>query len=294
MLTASAIGQTAVYHPFPESNAVWRDTTCGMSSIQFSNDTFADGHTFHKLFINAVYYPLSAYGFCEYFDQPNFISYYAGAVRQDSLLKKIYFLLPDSAHEVLLYDFNSTVGDTIKTYLSRSYHYPPVSTVVTSIDSILIGTQFRKRWTYSVSNGNTTKVIEGIGNIQGLLVAYETVFYFGNWPNIICFSHNNQALYPFYNPNSGCSPVTGVAELPVNGNISVFPNPSNGSFTVDFANMKNLKEILLYNLLGKTVFHLSINNQNQIKIANLPSGVFILTVINNDNMKINTKIISSP
>ena len=293
-MAISVNGQTNVYHPFPESKAIWRDTTCGMSSIQLSNDTLVNGQTFHKLLINSVYYPLSASGFCEYFNQPNFISYYGGAIRQDSSLKKVYFLLPDSTDEVLLYDFNSTVGDTIKTYLSRSYHYQPYSTVVTSVDSIQIGTQFRKRWTYSVSNGNTTKVIEGIGNIQGLLVAYETIFYFGNWPNIICFSHNNQTLYPFYNPNSGCSQVTGLTELPVNGNISVFPNPSNGSLTVDFANMINLKEILLYNLLGKIVFHQEINNQNQIKIDNLPGGVYILTVINNDNMKINKKIISSP
>lgn len=74
--------------------------------------------------------------------------------------------------------------------------------------------------------------------------------------------------------------------------FSVYPNPSNGSFTVDFD--QSIKEIWLTDLLGNIIFKRQTNYQTQFKIDNLSSGSYILTAINRDGRTINKKVISCP
>ena len=60
---------------------------------------------------------------------------YKGAIRQDTLLKRVYIVPSDSLTEMLLYDFNLSVGDT----LPISYNNTFSSNYVSRIDSILVG-----------------------------------------------------------------------------------------------------------------------------------------------------------
>lgn len=73
--------------------------------------------------------------------------------------------------------------------------------------------------------------------------------------------------------------------------ITLYPNPSNGLFTVDFN--KSIIEIRLTDLIGNLVFHQRTNNQTSLHIDNLQSGVYILTAIDKDNHVLNRKVISS-
>src|SRR5439155_16874185 len=126
-------------------------------SINNQVDTIISGKTYHKLFTT---YNLSFItGFCD----GNGVGY-KGATRQDINNRKVFFISPADITEQLLYDFNLQVGDTIKGYLNRFTFMPDT---IQSIDSILVGTSFRKTWKLPCYNIN---IIEGIGSTYGLLV----------------------------------------------------------------------------------------------------------------------------
>lgn len=74
--------------------------------------------------------------------------------------------------------------------------------------------------------------------------------------------------------------------------FAVCPNPSNGSFTIDFHQSLNLTHILLTDLLGNFVLEQQINNKTKIKINNLPGGTYILTVLDKNNIATGRRIIS--
>ena len=289
MLAISAKGQTTVYHPFPDSNAIWvghykNNDTSNIYSFGLIGDTIIDSFQYNKIYVlhDSV---LTING-----------STYFGAIRENG--KKVYYRYMSCTHDVLLYDFTKQINDTIFSVYSDfeitwCLDSTPFFLVINSIDSILINGSYRKVFHFE---NDTLNWIEGIGSTKGLLEPIPPGV-MGNYDwNLVCFFQNDELLYhnqifgSCFKSNSGIGENFEKRDIEIN----IFPNPSNGSLTVDFANMKNLKEILLQDLLGKIVFRQTINNQRQIKIDNLPSGAYILTIIDNDYIKINKKIISSP
>jgi hypothetical protein len=160
----SLSAQTSTYQPFPEGNASWNisytQAMCPLGgdayenfSIVMTGDTMINGQVYHKLFTPYVYADIS--GGCT---QAHFEGY-KGAIRQDIPNKKVYFLPPtDFTVEQLLYDFTMEVGDTVKGYLSGGWME---DNVVVSIDSVLVGQNFHKRWL--VNPCYDIYLIEGVG-----------------------------------------------------------------------------------------------------------------------------------
>ncbi|MBO5854146.1 MAG: T9SS type A sorting domain-containing protein, partial [Bacteroidales bacterium] len=62
-------------------------------------------------------------------------------------------------------------------------------------------------------------------------------------------------------------------------NASIFPNPSNGEFTVKCDNMTH---ILIYNVIGSLVKDIETNADNYV-VKGLKSGVYFVNIRNNDN-----------
>ena len=69
-----------------------------------------------------------------------------------------------------------------------------------------------------------------------------------------------------------------VMENEIN-NASIFPNPSNGEFTVKCDNMTH---ILIYNVIGSLVKDIETNADNYV-VKGLNSGVYYVNIRNNDN-----------
>lgn len=118
--------QTNVYFPFPDSNAVWCDSagfnqqvtiSCGISSYAFNGDTVVNAKTYHKLHIIGMSYYVSI-SHCSGGNPYPPYSAYAGAIRQDIVEKKVYFLPPSATRDSLLYNFSLGVGDTLRTYVT--------------------------------------------------------------------------------------------------------------------------------------------------------------------------------
>lgn len=287
-----AKSQTLVYHPFPDSNTIWNfefvKAQCQFGwasedySIKISGDTVIGSQTYHKLIIPYVHF--DDLGSCT---QTNTIGY-KGAIREDEANKKVFFVNPMSLSETLLYDFNMQVGDTVQGYLEEWYGNKDV---VVSIDSILVGNSYRKRWEINPSYG--IYLIEGLGSTFGLIE-----FSPGNGSDfdsyrLNCFQQNSQTRYP--DTNTNCQLITSKKLIePLLNQVKIFPNPTSGSFIVDFVGTFGITEIQIADLLGTIVYQNQITNQLKVNIAKLPSGVYTLIVKYRGNRTFSKKIISCP
>ena len=287
LFSLTAKSQTSVYHPFPDSNAVWNidyliynvSIICGghpddfQYSYEMTGDTIIGSNTYHKFFTPYVD-PIDTCGGIHSFGSTG----YKGCFRQNITAKNIFYIPPWNNVEYLLYDFNLQIGDSIRGFLVNGCS-PVQIPVVIGIDSILIGSNYRTRWQLST----LSSIIEGIGAIDGPLEGLcDQISNLA--PNLMCYSQNNTILYsspPFWSAQT-CNLITSVTNnaskyiLP-----TIFPNPfhTTAAFKVDptFEN----SELNIYNLLGGQVKHQRINNQSTIiNRDELTDGIYFLQLIN--------------
>ncbi len=288
-LTFSAIAQRSGYQPFPDSNATWNMhylfycMSGGIADEQYSitmtGDTMINSLVYHKL--KTPYIQGTITGGCT----SSISAGYKGAIRQDIADRKVYIIPPGSSAEQLLYDFTMQVGDSVKGYL-ESFFYG--KDVVESIDSIFTGSRYLKRW--YINHCYHIYFIEGIGSTYGLL-EFSPGCVTDLWDiNLTCFQQNGQTLYP--DAATDCRLITSVDYIVKDSNpVKVFPNPSNGCFTIEFEKPLNIREIRLTGLPGNVILQQIINNQAKIKLNDLPAGIYFLTTIGKEGRTTTTKIV---
>lgn len=282
----NAKAQTNVYHPFPDTIAVWNETSWFVNNVTltyYNTPTvyFLAGDTVistlhYKKILSSGYtissnYPFPTSGY--------FNNQYAGAIRQDSIHKKIYFCKPSTTIDTLLYDFNLYVGDTLPTsYIN--YHG---SNYVSSIDSILIGNGYRKQYHITAIGSsclcasNYDSLIEGIGSTMGLLYPIIIPSEAGSYLN--CFSQNNTVMY--VNPNQSCDSTLGIQIHNKQLTFQIYPNPASNSFQVSLPGNNIETSISVYDMLGNKIKQSIIYTaQSIIDIAECNSGVYILELSN--------------
>jgi hypothetical protein len=235
VMVLSTKAQFNVYHPFPDSNAVWgmnagcMDTNCGTGEYirdSYAGDTLIDGFTYkrieHEVLVTAggCCYPPEGMGI--------------GFLREDVNARKVYWRWPGEPSDTLLYNFNLDIGDTLDGY----FGYCNQNWTVQSIDSALVGSNYRKRINFDTSETcGQFSFIEGIGSTIGLTICYYGHFEMG--AGLACFSVDGDIFYtaPCGNPD-----LVPCGELPINvlersfnkrSRLAAFPNPSSGHFTVN-------------------------------------------------------------
>nr|WP_315151322.1 endonuclease [uncultured Flavobacterium sp.] len=72
--------------------------------------------------------------------------------------------------------------------------------------------------------------------------------------------------------------------------ISLYPNPSNGEFTLYYSNSNKTYTIEIFSMLGQTVFLKENIKQSSVPITNLPKGIYLVK-ITDDSKSTNKKII---
>jgi hypothetical protein len=89
-----------------------------------------------------------------------------------------------------------------------------------------------------------------------------------------------------YNPNVGSS----VNTAKVLDNVRIYPNPFNNVVTVE--NLNNSKNITISNVLGQTVMNVPVTGSTvEINTANLDKGVYLITIVDNNNNMRTEKLI---
>jgi len=73
--------------------------------------------------------------------------------------------------------------------------------------------------------------------------------------------------------------VTGIGDLR-DGEITLYPNPNNGLFTIRLNSPEKIEEISLYNALGKQVYiekpATPLLQEKELNLSGLPAGIYIL------------------
>jgi len=79
---------------------------------------------------------------------------------------------------------------------------------------------------------------------------------------------------------TGVQELTGTAE-----NISAYPNPNNGNFTVRISPAIHKATITITNLLGQKVKGITVDGDTEIPVNMVqPSGIYILTITTTTNI----------
>jgi hypothetical protein len=280
LIALSVSGQTSIYHPFPDSNAMWNihgqswgSNMCSFNdpvimdsylSYFISGDTIINSLTYHKIYTSGYSHEHCLYGNIV----ENWWTYdstYQFSMRQELNSKKVYIY---NFQEDLLYDFSLEVGDTIPQFWDCA--------VITSIDSVLIGNSYRKRFNLSAL---PYTLIEGIGSTSGL---DHPVCIFENSGTLTCFVQNDATLYP--DGDYICERITDIKKIPFDNILANFsPNPFHSTTILELKNEFEGSEIILYNTLGENVLQLKIvSNKMEINRDRLSNGIYFYHITNID------------
>jgi len=286
--------QTNVYYPFPDSNAVWLQEHCDiptgcyvsdyMYEIYISKDTVLSGLLFKKLDAHvhvSVYYtnnppqciaPSSGYYNIHY-----------GYFRNDTLTKRVYVYTPTMYYpDSVLYDFSKNVGDTV----SSISHYPPIRWyIIDTLDSIKIGNNYRKMQRTHNNYGDRGTYIEGIGSNFGIYPFGNNTF--ESCDELICFSQNNQKLYP--DTSGVCQHINSVP-IYARDKIKIFPNPANDKIFIE--GISKNSTIKISTILGEILMEAQLQTDN-LDVNNLKEGIYFLDIISEPGIVERKKIIIS-
>ncbi len=266
LCSSSLLVSAQTYVPMPLSNAKWYErysSIIGGSSYYLATggDTLVNSQTYTTIHKNDTMYQ--------------------GALREDN--KTVYFLPPNDSQEVVLYDFNAQVGDSLTHWFMWRQMYnvfaDPHIIYLHGIDSVLVETTYRKRFQIGVMKLDSTEprvvttITEGIGNQEGLLLAWsEPIFEFHT--DIVCLTVNE---IPVWFQGTVCDRYVAVEEI-ASLNVRLYPNPTADRIYIEMPEINNYN-ILIVNALGQQLSAQKINANNaEVSLSHLPDGVYYLQV----------------
>lgn len=248
------------YFPFPDSNATWCDERFdnGFPVHYFYYYYKTDG----KTTINDTIYTIIS-------DNYDSINCY---LREEN--KKVYCRTSPDLTEFVLYDFNINIGDTIFLYGEYPWY-------VISSDSLLIGSEYHKRYYLHGEYGPFIHFIEGVGSDIGLM--YYNVPLFDIWSDLYCFSLNDT----IYETDGSGGTYTGncwiYIEIPEYQKIQmdIFPNPSSDKIFLKYENECDLELTDMFGSVVRKSFTKSMD------IHDLTAGIYILNIYSETGLLMN-------
>lgn len=225
-------------------------------------------------------------------------------IREDSIQKKVWAILPDSTSETLLYDFNLIAGNQITLdYVG----YTPVSYQVDTVDSVNTPLGSRKRIILSTTDTNFTQElywIEGIGSTYGPIYLLDPTFSIGQFGGnghclICCYQNIGVQSYlgtcgiPFGGlSGTVCSSfITSIKEVNIK-NSFVNTYFSSLNLLLIKSDMELIKHVRVLSIDGRLVdFQKCNSEQLSIQTDRWNKGAYIIYITLNDNQVISNKII---
>jgi hypothetical protein len=257
--------QTSVYHPFPEDSAKWCTQECYVPSIgpgHYQENTYELNG---KKLINGIWYSkmYCAGTYCSSNNcscPPATVGGVCYRIRQDIAQKKVWLHVDSTNTDTIFLDFDLHVGDTLDARREFWAGLGPCHCLtVNSIDSVLIGTQYRTRYKYLYGTF-PNYMIDGIGPDHGFF--YGPNGYPDGMAQLENFLQNSHFYYPSYssatvNMNQYCfNFTTGIEEQnPISFFIS--PNPAHDILNVE-CKLPNA-ELKIYDMMGREVMQKEIS-----------------------------------
>ena len=251
----------------------------------------------------------------------SYLNAFQGLMREDTLAKKVYFIQYCNTYEELLYNFSLNEGDTI-TYNLQSFNSSMTSGVFT-VDSVRVKhdytTYYHKHFylkNHTVANNNTLEIIEGVGNVSHPLFLYYhfNPDLYGTFPScsaanydegLSCKWNNGVKVYTDsclaheasmhggggnINTCNYCWGSTGgIEKYEELEQVTISPNPNNGSFFIE-TNATTKQTVQIYDVNGRIVLTQFINSKATIDASVLPSGIYNVSIINNEGF-VNKRVV---
>jgi hypothetical protein len=288
----SARGQTNVYHPFPNSNVYWNEIDYYLGqcvepnyckqTLSLINDTVINSQLYHKIYATN-----------------SSSTTYHGGLRENN--KRIYYIDPFCSHEILLYDFNLGIGDSILIPCMLCDTSYPMYMKITSIDSILLNDMtYRKRINFDW--GTKFSWIEGIGSQYGLLYPYYLCITCLCWEELVCYKqidsyeqkesylYLNESHVPCFNYYASVNEFNSVSNY-----TQISPNPFTSSTQIYLNKTYHNISLDVYNIQGKLMLQKQYTDCNQIQLNRngLGNGMYFLKLTMDDRWVETGKIIVS-
>lgn len=221
-----ASGVKAQFDALPDSNATWMVSFWIGPGYPYEGyfyeyepvdpDTMIAGEVFKKLLVTGNFGG----------------SGYAGAVR-DNGTGQVYFCEPGGTTPALLYDFDVLPGDTVFDVFSGWME----DVLVHEVDTVVFNGRPRKRIGLACPTSpgwSANYWIQGIGGLGG--------FFFNNVcgsvsgiGSLICMTENDTVQYGMNEGSIGvCDIFLGAETQMIDAGAVAFPNPSDGSFTLNW------------------------------------------------------------
>ncbi|HKR05946.1 MAG TPA: T9SS type A sorting domain-containing protein [Bacteroidia bacterium] len=101
---------------------------------------------------------------------------------------------------------------------------------------------------------------------------------------------SSQIGLPNFVTSCFCNYNTGTTfKNPQGSEISIFPNPSNGNFKINFQNIPSEKTIQIFDVTGNIIYQKNKikNTKEKINLVNNPKGIYFLKIIDKDKSSVN-------
>jgi hypothetical protein len=279
IISLSLKAQTQSYEYIPivkEGLQIWTtDQKYGQYNEQYryerlaltEEDTIIDGKSYKKL-----------YSFTEREFDIETATFVCGIRENEN--KQVFVASYHNQQEFLLYDFSLTEGDSI---LAESNGEYDLYFNVTDVDTIDYNGVERRKITLQFYNYAWVTWIEGIGNIEGLLMDWRSyIMAMDPMPNVRlrCYEYNEECLYSDFSFNESIydcyTPLyTGLEENETQNNILLYPNPAKERLYINTS--LPIKELTICNLLGQEIQKYNMTEKtSSIDIRGLKEGVYFV------------------
>ncbi len=201
------------------------------------------------------------------------------------------------------YDFTSVPNPKVFFDIA----YSPYNTVFSDTLVIYYSLDCGKTFTQIYSKGGTVLSTTGTNYVTtgadtNSLGCFVPLNY--NWRtdtiHIPAISGKTGVMFSFENLSGNGSPLyidninipgvpTSIPSVSSNPSVKVYPNPSNGQFTINLTNISGTPYVKIYNVLGQEVYQNQLKNQNnQINLGTQAKGIYIYRVFNETGSAIST------
>jgi hypothetical protein len=213
---------------------------------------------------------------------------YLGALRHDTISNKVFMTWPNETVDTLIYDYGLVVGDTIPGRLIDG-----CTMVVSSIDSVLVGTDYRRKWNFSTCNEGPGYIIQGIGSDNGLIEPMNSPGFCGT--SLICLANDTTILYSSDVPSTyGCQLIYTHTDDHYNKDrFNFYPNPFSTTTVMEGDKLWGNVTLVVFNASGRPVRQSSNFDSDRIVFdrEDLPGGVYSYRIYKDDRPIISNKFV---
>lgn len=278
LISLSSLKSQVPYTPFNFEASSWSEFSYSGWFVNTYSDVTVSGDT---VINNVGYYKLHREGMYYVYETPNIIEdstavdEYVGAIRENDQ-KQILFIDPESQEEIILFDYNLNLGDTVNLASSGFLEEPGV---VNQIDTIEVcGTERNRYKIRFVESEMETYLIEGIGSSAGIIPEYEI---FESGSKLLCYSTDG----------CECGILVSIEEtFKALANVNIYPNPVSDQINIEFTDEVKDIEITILNTLGQTILTRNLSGDTNISCSHWDKGVYFVR-LKSDRMKGTLKIL---